>query len=335
MSRLLSSRRSGLWLLLLALLIVVTLVVGAGLGPSSVSYDRLIPTVLGQGTFKEEFVLFTIRLPRMILTLLAGMALAASGSILQGVMRNDLADPGLIGINAGAGVGVTLFYLFLPMEAGAFAYLLPIAAFGGALLAAALIFLFAYERRFGIQPSAVVLSGVGFSMALSGLMMILISSGDRVKVDFISKWLAGNVWGTDWTFIGALLPWVAVLLPLTLFKACSLNLLAFSEAVAIGSGVAVARERALLLLIAVGLAGSAVSVAGGISFIGLMAPHIAKALAGPRQQASLPLSALTGGWLLLLADTIGRNLADPDGVPAGVMAALIGAPYFLYLLWKK
>ncbi|WP_276355231.1 FecCD family ABC transporter permease [Cohnella caldifontis] len=335
MSRPIFSKRTGALIFLLALLILITLIVGAGLGASSVSYDRLIPTLLGQGTFKEEFVLFSVRLPRMIVTLLAGMALAASGSILQGVMRNDLADPGLIGINAGAGVGVALFYLFLPIEAGAFAYLLPLAAFGGAMLTAVLIFLFAYERRSGIRPSAVVLSGVGFSMAMSGMMVILISSADRVKVDFIAKWLAGNVWGTDWTFIGALLPWAAVLLPLTLFKARALNLLAFSEAVAVGTGVSVAKERALLLIVAVGLAGSAVSVAGGISFIGLMAPHIAKALTGPRHQASLPASMLTGGWLLLLADTIGRNLADPDGVPAGIMAALIGAPYFLYLLWKK
>jgi iron complex transport system permease protein len=189
-----------------------------------------------------------------------------------------------------------------------------------------LIFLFAYDRSSGIRPAAVVLSGV---------MYVIISSAEREKVDFISKWLAGNVWGTDWPFIAALLPWAALLLPLALLKTRPLNLLAFPEAVAVGTGVSVARERGLLLLMAVGLAGSAVSVTGSISFIGLMAPHIAKALTGPRFQASLPVAVLTGGWLLLLADTIGRNLAGPDGIPAGIMAALIGAPYFAYLLWKK
>lgn len=127
-------------------LILVTIVVGMGIGYSTVSYDRLIPTIIGQGTFKEEFVLFSVRLPRMIITLLAGMALALSGSILQGITRNDLADPGIIGINAGAGVAVTVFFLFFPIEAGTFVYMLPLAAFAGALLTVFFIYLFSYKR---------------------------------------------------------------------------------------------------------------------------------------------------------------------------------------------
>ncbi len=127
-------------LLALLALIAITLIIGAGMGYASLSYDRLIPTLLGQGTFKEEFVLFSIRLPRMIITLLAGMALAVSGSILQGITRNDLADPGIIGINSGAGVAVAVFFLFFPVKAGSFIYLLPLAAFVGALLTAFLIY---------------------------------------------------------------------------------------------------------------------------------------------------------------------------------------------------
>jgi iron complex transport system permease protein len=211
-------------------------------------------------------------------------------------------------------------------------YLLPLAAFAGALLAACLIAVFSYVPHAGLQPIRFVLVGVGFSMALSGAMIVLISSAEREKVDFIAKWLAGNVWGTDWPFIQALLPWLIVLVPYALYKAQRLNILRMGEEVAIGVGLSVVRERILLLFTAVALAASAVSVAGGISFIGLMAPHIAKALVGPRNQLSLPLAILIGGWLLLLADTIGRNLADPDGIPAGVMVAFIGAPYFIYLL---
>jgi iron complex transport system permease protein len=179
------------------------------------------------------------------------------------------------------------------------------------------------------------LIGVGFSMALSGIMVILISSTKREKVDFIAKWLAGNIWGTDWTFVYALLPWLIVLIPFTLYKANKLNLLALNEPVAIGVGVSIEKERIQLLLTAVALAASAVSVTGGISFIGLMAPHIARALVGPRHQWFLPIALLIGGFLLVLADTIGRNIADPDGVPAGIVVALIGAPYFIYLLLKK
>ena len=328
-------RKQRISLFILFALILVTIVVGLGLGFSSVSYNRLIPTLLGQGTFKEEFVLFSIRLPRIIITLLAGMALALSGAILQGITRNDLADPGIIGINSGAGVAVAVFFLFFPIEAGSFIYMLPLVAFIGALLTAALIYLFAYSKTEGLQPVRLVLIGVGFSLALSGAMIVLISSAERAKVDFIAKWLAGNIWGTDWPFIWALLPWLVILLPFTLYKANRLNLLGLSEPVAIGVGVSIEKERIVLLITAVALAASAVSVTGGISFIGLMAPHMAKALVGPRNQLFIPIAVLIGGWLLMFADTIGRNLMESAGIPAGIMVALIGAPYFMYLLLKK
>ncbi|RJE89718.1 iron ABC transporter permease [Paenibacillus sp. 1011MAR3C5] len=316
-------------------LILVTGFIGLGLGYSSVSYDRILPTLLGDGSFKEKFVLFNIRLPRILITVLAGMALALSGSILQSITRNDLADPGIIGINSGAGVAVALFFLFFPTEPGNFVYMLPIAAFAGALLTSMLIYLFSYRRSEGLNPIRLILVGVGFSMALSGVMIVLISSAEREKVDFIAKWIAGNIWGTDWPFIWALLPWLIVLIPFTLYKAYRLNLLSLSEPVSIGVGLAVEKERILLLLAAVALAASAVSVTGGIAFVGLMAPHIAKALVGPRNQLFIPIAILMGGLLLLIADTIGRNLIDPNGIPAGVVVSLIGVPYFAYLLLKK
>ncbi|MGV2941874.1 FecCD family ABC transporter permease [Mesobacillus sp. LC4] len=315
--------------------IVSTIVVSLGLGYSSVSYERILPTILGDGTFKEEFVLFEIRLPRIIVTLLAGMALAISGAILQGLTRNDLADPGIIGINSGAGLGIAVFFLFFPIDAASFAYMLPLVAFAGALLTAVLIYLFSYKKGFGIQPIRLILVGIGFSMALSGAMIVIISAAERQKVDFIARWLAGNIWGTDWPFIWALLPWLVLLIPFTLYKANRLNLLSLSEPVAIGVGVSIEKERVILLLTAVALAASAVSVTGGIAFIGLMAPHLAKALIGPRNQLFLPIAVLIGGWLLLFADTIGRNVLEPEGIPAGIMTALIGAPYFVYLLLKK
>lgn len=317
------------------LLILATIVIGIGIGSSPVSYGRLIPTILGHGSFEDNFVLFSIRLPRILITLLAGMALALSGAILQGITRNELADPGIIGINAGAGVGVTVFFIFASIDAGSFIYMIPLAAFAGALVTAVLIYAFSYTRTDGVQPIRLVITGVGFSMALSGVMIVLISSVDRTKVDFISKWLAGNVWGTDWPFVLALLPWLILLVPYVLYKSRTLNLLALNEPTSIGAGVAVSRDRVLLMLAAVALAASAVSMTGGIAFVGLMAPHIARALVGARHQQFVPVSILIGGWLLLLADTIGRNLTQPDGIAAGIMVAFIGAPYFLYLLLKK
>ena len=328
-------RKQRMLLIIFSLLILATAIIGLGLGFSSVSYDRIIPTLLGQGEFKEEFVLFSVRLPRIVITLLAGMALALSGALLQGITRNELADPGIIGINSGAGVAVAIFFLYFPAEAGTFIYALPFVAFLGALLTAVIIYAFSYSRTTGMQPVRLVLVGVGLSMALSGAMIVMISSADRIKVDFISRWLAGDIWGTDWPFVLAILPWLIILVPFSLMKANRLNILGLGEPLAIGVGLSVQKERIVLSLVAVALAASAVSVTGGISFIGLMAPHIARSLIGPRHQLFLPLSLLIGGWLLLIADTIGRNIVEPNGLPAGVMVALIGAPYFIYLLTKK
>lgn len=258
-----------LFIVLLSL-IVITAFISAGIGYSTLTFNRLLPTFLGQGTFKEEFVLFSVRLPRIIITILAGMALALSGAILQSITRNDLADPGIIGINSGAGVAVSIFFLFIPIQPGSFVYLLPLVAFIGALITAFFIYILSYKRGTGLQPVRLILVGVGFSMALSGLMIVFISSADRQKVDFIANWMAGNIWGTDWPFILALLPWLIVLIPFTFYKANKLNLLNLNEPVAIGVGVAIEKERIILLVAAVALAASAVSVTGGIAFIGLM-----------------------------------------------------------------
>ncbi|WP_025715568.1 FecCD family ABC transporter permease [Paenibacillus sp. 1-18] len=328
-------RKQRLILLVSLGLIVITTIASMAWGYSSLSLDRLIPVLFGQGTFKEEFVLFSVRLPRIFITLLSGMALALSGSILQSITRNDLADPGIIGINAGAGVAIACFFLYFPIDVGSFVYILPLVAFIGALVTAALIYAFSYSRTSGLDPIRMVLVGVGFSLALSGIMIVIISSAERSKVDFIAKWIAGSIWGTDWPFIWALLPWLILLIPFTLYQSQRLNLLALSETSAIGVGVQIERERLVLILTAVAAAASAVSVTGGIAFVGLMAPHIAKALGGPRIQLFIPVAVLLGGWLLLTADTIGRNLVDPDGIPAGIMVSLIGVPYFAYLLLRK
>ncbi|SDS01046.1 iron complex transport system permease protein [Paenibacillaceae bacterium GAS479] len=329
-------RKQRIALVVLFLLILLTMFISAGWGYSSLGYKRLLPVLFGDGSRKEDFILFSIRLPRIFITVLAGVGLALSGAILQRITRNDLADPGIIGINAGAGLGVAVFFLYMPIEPGNFVFLLTAVAFVGAMLTAFFIYLFSFRRGEGVNPVRLVLIGIGFSLSISGIMTVIISSvAEREKVDFIAKWLAGSIWGTDWIFIWALLPWLLILIPFTLYKANQLNLLELSEPVAVGIGLPVQKERVWLLITAVALAASSVAVTGGISFIGLMAPHIAKSLVGPRNQLSLPIAMLIGGWLLLAADTIGRNLADPSGVPAGVVAAFIGAPYFVYLLLRR
>lgn len=326
-------RKQAILVTILLATILAAFLLAISLGYSSLSFGRLLPVLFGQGSSKENMILFDIRMPRAVITLLAGMALALAGSILQSITRNDLADPGIIGINQGAGVAVAIFFLYFPVESGTFVYYLPIAAFVGALLTAACIYMLSFRKSEGLNPIRLVIIGIGFSTALSGLMIVIISSTDRAKVDFIAKWISGNIWGTDWTFVLALLPWLLVLFPFTMYKATRLNLLGLSEPVSIGVGLPIERERLLLMLTSVALAASAVSVTGGIAFVGLVAPHIAKALVGPRNQLFIPIAVLMGGLLLLFADTIGRNVST--GLPAGIVVSLIGVPYFAYLLIRK
>ncbi|MGO3168008.1 FecCD family ABC transporter permease [Senegalia sp. (in: firmicutes)] len=322
-------------LLILLILMGLTIILSMGMGDFSLSYERTIETILGNGTSKEKFVLFELRLPRIFITILSGMALALSGAILQGITQNELADPGIIGINSGAGVAVAIFFLFVPIDGGNFSYLIPVVAFIGALFSSIIIYLLAYKKGYGTDPVRLIILGVGFSMALSGLMIVIISSAERSKVEFISKWLSGNVWGIDWVFVLAIVPWLAFLIPFTLYKANKLNIINLGRDISIGLGMNLEKERIELLLSAVALSASAVSVTGNISFIGLMSPHIARALVGHRSQKFIPIAIITGGFLLLLADFIGQNLVKPNGLPAGIIVSLIGAPYFIYILMKK
>ncbi|MFB9221034.1 FecCD family ABC transporter permease [Kurthia sibirica] len=320
---------------MMLLLLVSMIVIGLSVGYSSLGITQLFSTFIGNGKMSDEFILFSVRLPRVVILLLAGMALAVSGSLLQTLTKNDLADPGIIGINAGAGIGITVVYLFARDHFANFAYALPIVGFLSAIATAFLIYLFSYEKSKGIQPFRLVLVGVGFAAALSGLMIMLISSAERSDVAFISSWLAGNVWGADWPFVWALLPWLVILVPFVLYRANSLNILGLSEHTAIGLGASMNKERILLLVIAVALAAAAVSVTGGIGFVGLMAPHIAKSLVGPKHQRFLPVALLIGAILLLIADVIGRSILTTSTIPVGIVVAIIGAPYFLYLLKKQ
>ena len=187
-------------MLVLTILVVITAVISAGIGYSTLSFERLLPTFLVMAHLKKSLYYFLF-VYHEYYYILAGMALALSGVILQGITRNDLADPGIIGINSGAGVAIAIFFLFSPIHPGSFVYMLPIVAFSVHFLLLFSFILLSYDRKAGLQPVRLVLVGIGFSMALSGLMIVLISSAEREKVDFISKWLAGNIWGADWPFI--------------------------------------------------------------------------------------------------------------------------------------
>lgn len=324
------------WVTMIVLIVLILLACAWSMtsGEYKMSVGTFFKTLFGQGEYTDTLILMEFRLPRMLITILAGASLAMSGAILQSVTRNPLAEPGILGINAGSGFVIALFIVIGQVNAENFVYVLPIISMIGGILTAIIIFSFSYNRGEGISPASMVLVGVGMAAALSGGSLTLMSTFDKDQSEFMASWFAGNIWGDEWTFVIAFLPWVVILVPYLLFKSNVLNLLNTHQHIAQGVGVKIGKERIVLLLVAVVLSSAAVSVAGAIGFIGLMGPHIAKSIVGPRHQLFLPISILIGALLLVVSDTLGKVILQPSGIPAGIVVAIIGAPYFLYLMYK-
>ncbi|WHX47267.1 iron ABC transporter permease [Paenibacillus woosongensis] len=328
------TQRGILVMTILGILIVCAFIVSMNTGFIRLSPLDVLKTLFGMGTDKQSLILFDFRLPRIVISVLIGAGLAVSGCILQGISRNPLADPGILGINAGAGLMVMLYVSFFPTTSFRSVFLLPLLALLGSGLTAALIYALSYKRNEGVSPTRLILTGIGVAAGISSAMIVLTLKLDPQKYQFVATWLAGSIWGSNWKFVLALLPWIVVLLPLAFYKARVMNILNLGENSATGLGIPVEKERLLLLAVAVGLAGSSVAVSGGIGFVGLIAPHLARRLVGPKHELLLPASAMTGALLVIVADTIGRWLMQPTEIPTGIVVAVIGAPYFLYLLSK-
>lgn len=325
---------------ILVMFVIGFLIVIAFLISMNTGYVRLAPmdvlrTLTGLGSDRQRLILFDLRLPRIVISMLIGAGLAVSGCVMQGISRNALADPGILGINAGAGLMVTLFISFYPSTAAAPVYLLPVLALAGAGMTAALIFSLAYKRHRGLSPTRLLFNGIAVAAGISSAMIVLTMRLSPENYQFVATWLAGSIWGANWSFVFSLLPWIIVLLPYVIYKAPIMNVLQMDVQTATGLGVPVAREQLKLLSAAVGLAASCVAVSGGIGFVGLIGPHLARQLVGPKHQLLLPASALAGSLLVITADTIGRWILQPMEVPTGIVVAVIGAPYFLYLLARS
>ncbi|MGG3279387.1 FecCD family ABC transporter permease [Paenibacillus solani] len=328
-------KRKIIILSMLAALIVLIFLISMNTGVIRLSPLEVIKTLFGSGTDKQELVLFEFRLPRIVISLLIGAGLAISGCVMQGISRNELADPGILGINAGAGLMVMLFISFFPSTTAAPVYLLPVLALIGASLTAALICVLAYKKNEGFKPTGLLLTGIAVAAGISAAMIVLTLRLSPEKYQFVATWLAGSIWGSSWKFVLALLPWILVLLPFVMYKAQVMNVLNLGEPMATGLGAHVTREQLKLLAAAVGLAASCVAVSGGIGFVGLIAPHLSRRLVGAKHQMLLPVTALVGALLVITADTLGRWLIQPSEIPTGVVVAVIGAPYFLYLLSRS
>lgn len=322
--------------MILLLAIIAVFLVSLNMGTMKIPLAEVVKAFNGTGSEQNYTVLMHFRLPRMVIAILIGAGIAVSGAILQSVSRNALADPGILGINSGAGLAVVLYIFYFQgssFSSGIWSvYIMPFAALVGAFLAAFLIYSLAWKQ--GVTPIRLVLVGIGINAAFGALIIVFQLMMDPNNFMQATIWLSGSIWGASWEYVVAILPWILFLVPWAVYKSQNLNVLNLGDHTAAGLGVTVERERRTLLLISVALAGACVAVGGGIAFLGLVAPHLARKLVSPRHQGMLPVSALLGSLVLLVADMIGKNLMAPSEIPVGLVVSCLGAPYFIYLLIK-
>ena len=324
------TRRPALTLGTLSVLCLAVAFATMGLGAVRVPQPHATEALFGHGTVDQVRTIRDYELPRILMAFLIGTGLAVSGCVCQGVTRNPLAAPEIIGVIKGAALGSVFLLLAFPTAALSY---LPPAAFAGGLGAMVIVYLVSYKDG-ATTPVRLALVGIAVSAFCEAIIRyVMIDQAHGVGAALV--WLTGSLAAIDMKRVWETLPWVAVLVPLVGFYAYRLDLLQLGDDMAHGLGVAVERTRRLTLLFAVLLASVCVAAAGSLLFIGLIAPHMARRLVGSRHAVLLPAAALIGTLMLLVADAIGRGADPPIELPAGMVTAVIGAPYFVYLLTRS
>lgn len=325
-------RRVPLVVLGLLVLTVVVLVWDVRTGEYPIPPLDVLKTVLHLETADPayDFVVNVLRLPRALTAFTVGAMLALAGGIMQTLTRNPLASPDLTGVTAGASFGAIILLIFFP---AASVGMLPLSALVGGLGVAATIYLLAW--RGNDSPIRMILVGIGLTAALSAAESIVLLRVDVERLQNVLHWLTGSLYARSWEHLWALLPWCAIFIPFTLLSSRHLNALHLGEEVALGLGGRVTFQRGALILTSAALTGAAVSQVGTLGFVGLIAPHIARRMVGPMHEGSQIVTALVGGLLVLSSDFVGRTIFAPTEIPAGIIIALVGAPFFIYLLWKN
>lgn len=335
------TQRAALTFRLLLLMALAVGLMSLGTGAAGVPLFQVArDLMLGEGlSHRDQVILMNIRLPRLAMGMLVGAALAVSGALMQGLFRNPLADPGIVGVGAGAGLGaVTAIVLGGVLPAGLAAvvgvHLVPFAAFLGGWAATLLLYRIATHGG-QTQVATLLLAGIALGALAGALTGILVYLADDTQLRNLTFWGMGSIAGASWAKIGLGLPLILPVLVFAPLLARALNALALGEAQAGHIGIEVQRVKRLAILGVAAAAGASVAIAGGIGFVGIVVPHLLRLATGPDHRWLLPNAALLGGTLLVLADMVARTLVAPAELPIGIVTAAIGAPIFLWILLQR
>ncbi len=319
-----SFRAIGFYVITLSLMVLL-FGLSIRLGTYTLSFEEIWAAF--QPDDKNYFTLMEYRLPRAVLAILLGGALAISGVLVQSVVRNPLASPDILGINNAAGLVAVSVLMFLPNLAF---YWMPIFAFLGGVLSFVILWIVC---GFNFRPIKMAIIGVALSALWAAISHYLMLT-NPVEINTAMLWLTGSLWGRSWSYLNVVLPWLVVLLPLPFIFCRDLDTLGLGENKASTLGVTVNKVQISVLVLAVALSTTAVAICGPIAFLGLVAPHLARRLVGGRHLTLLPAALIIGALLLQLSDILARVIDPPTELPAGILTAIIGAPYFFYLLMR-
>ncbi|CBW14477.1 KpLE2 phage-like element; iron-dicitrate transporter subunit [Haemophilus parainfluenzae T3T1] len=319
-----SFRAIGFYVITLSLMVLL-FGLSIRLGTYTLSFEEIWAAF--QPDDKNYFTLMEYRLPRAVLAILLGGALAISGVLVQSVVRNPLASPDILGINNAAGLVAVSVLMFLPNLAF---YWMPIFAFLGGVLSFVILWVVC---GFNFRPIKMAIIGVALSALWAAISHYLMLT-NPVEINTAMLWLTGSLWGRSWSYLNVVLPWLVILLPLPFIFCRDLDTLGLGENKASTLGVTVNKVQISVLVLAVALSTTAVAICGPIAFLGLVAPHLARRLVGGRHRTLLPAALIIGALLLQLSDILARVIDPPTELPAGILTAIIGAPYFFYLLMR-
>lgn len=322
----------------LLLIVFAMVILYMSWGSYTMSFMEIMNTLAGNGEKFQNVTIFDIRMPRLIVAILVAVALSTSGALLQTMTKNDLADPGIIGINAGAATAAVMFISLsttnYTQELGGLSiYVLPFLAMLGALCTAGVLYFLA--GRGHIRPKRLLLMGLGIQAGMNALIILMTFRNGAGDYNRVLVWISGSLWGAGWDYVKILTPVVLILFAATFVMWKKLDVFMLSDEHVVSLGLNINRERKRFLLYAVLLAGAATAFAGNIGFIGLVCPHMARRLVGSYHKYCIPVSAMIAVVFILLADSVSRNLFSPIEIPVGITLSLFGVPYFIYLLMKE
>lgn len=333
-----NKKRFKIVLAVLIALLLISFMVTLCWGTYKISPSQVLNTLLGNGSKLQNTAIMSIRLPRMLVGIFVAIALSTAGCILQTITKNDLADTGIIGINAGASVAAVLFITYSTgayySELGKLSiFVLPFMAIIGAGVSALIIYMM--SSRKGIKPKRLLLIGIGLNAGLNAFITFFTFRGGIGDYNRVLVWTSGSLWGSGWTYAKVIIPIVALMFIVVLLNHKKLDVLNLSDELAISLGLNLEKERKKFLTFAVILAGTATAFAGNIGFLGLISPHIARKLVGSYHKNFIIISAMISIIIVILADAVSRNLFSPIEIPVGITVSIFGVPYFIYLMMKE